>query len=176
VVDEARRLVGPIDILVNNAGSNNVQRVESVTDEAWDGVLALNVTAAMATTRAVAADFRSRGWGRVLNISSIGALRPLEGRISYASSKAAMIGLTRSCAVDLGRFGVTVNAIAPGFFSTELTAKHSESVRSEYIERSALHRLGNMDELLGPVLMFVSEAGAYITGQTLVVDGGWLLG
>ena len=176
VAERARDLAGPIDILINNVGINLVQRVEEITDDAWDDVLELNVGAAMALTRAVAPDMCSRRHGRILNISSISPCRPLEGRGAYATAKAALLGLTRATAVDLGRYGVTVNSIAPGFFPTGLTELLlAETVKREYVERAALGRVGEAADLIGPVLLLVSDAGAFITGQTIAVDGGWLL-
>jgi NAD(P)-dependent dehydrogenase (short-subunit alcohol dehydrogenase family) len=177
VAEEATQRAGAVDILINNAGANTLQRIEDVTDDAWDRIVQLNLTAAMALTRALAPQMCARRWGRILHIASISPFRPLEGRDAYAAAKAGLGGLTRASAVDLGPSGVTVNSIAPGFFPTDLTRRLvSESVRREYVERAALRRVGDPDELVGPILLFVSDAGSYITGQTLIVDGGWLLG
>jgi NAD(P)-dependent dehydrogenase (short-subunit alcohol dehydrogenase family) len=177
VIERARELVGPIDILVNNAGSYVVQTIEEITDEAWDSTIELNLTVAMALTRAVVPDMSERLWGRIINISSCVAFRGRAGRTAYAVSKTGLNGLTRASARDLGKFGITVNAIAPGFFPSDLSARIvSEEVRDQYINRAVLGRAGKPDELLGAALLFASDAGSFITGQTLVVDGGLLLG
>jgi NAD(P)-dependent dehydrogenase (short-subunit alcohol dehydrogenase family) len=177
VVDRAHELAGPIDILVNNAGSYLIQTIDEITDEAWDSTIELNLTVSMALTRAVIPKMSERRWGRIINISSSVAFRGRAGRTAYAASKTGLNGLTRANARDLGKFGITVNAIAPGFFPSDLSARIvSEEVRNQYINRAALGRAGIPDELLGAALLFASDAGSFITGQTLVVDGGLLLG
>jgi NAD(P)-dependent dehydrogenase (short-subunit alcohol dehydrogenase family) len=172
---EATAAFGKIDILVNNAGSNVPQPIDQIQDEDWDSLLELNLHSCMALTRALVPAMRDRGWGRVINISSILGLVGAGGRSIYTATKSGLIGLTWCNAVDLGPHGVTVNGIAPGPFLTDLPASIlSETQRAEFAGRTALGRWGEPRELAGPALLLASDAGSYITGATLVVDGGTL--
>jgi NAD(P)-dependent dehydrogenase (short-subunit alcohol dehydrogenase family) len=180
--DEAKRLarqaldaMGRIDILVNNAGTNKPEPIDAISDETWDAVLELNLSSVMALTRAVVPDMKSRRWGRVIHISSVMGFISKEKRNVYSATKAALLGLARASALDLGEFGITVNCIAPGPFLTDLPgALLSAAEKKVFAERTALGRWGDPAELVGPALLLASEAGSYITGQTLVVDGGYL--
>src|SRR5215213_5919468 len=129
----------------------------------------------MALTRAVVPDMKSRRWGRIIHISSVMGFASKEKRNIYSATKAALLGLARASALDLGEFGITVNCIAPGPFTTELPMTVlSEAEKKAFADRTALGRWGDPKELVGPVLLMASEAGSYITGETLVVDGGYL--
>ena len=129
----------------------------------------------MALTRALAPQMKARRWGRVIHISSIMGFISKEGRDIYSATKAALLGLARAGALDLGAHGITVNCIAPGPFLTDLPARLlSAEEKSEFARRTALGRWGDPKELVGPVLLLASEAGSYITGTALVVDGGCL--
>jgi NAD(P)-dependent dehydrogenase (short-subunit alcohol dehydrogenase family) len=175
LADEARRRMGKVDILVNNAGGNQPQPLDAITDESWDRVLELNLNSIVFLTRALVAGMKQRRWGRVIQISSIMAFHSKEGRSAYSATKAALIGMTRAQALELGPFGVTVNCIAPGLFLTDLPKSVLTPAELEaFAKRAALGRWGNPDELIGPVLLLASDAGNYITGQTLVVDGGFM--
>ncbi|MFN5298684.1 MAG: SDR family NAD(P)-dependent oxidoreductase [Planctomycetaceae bacterium] len=168
---------GQIDILINNAGSNVPQSIDSITDEAWDRIVELNLSSCMALTRAVVPGMKSRGWGRVIHISSIMGLASKAGRNSYSATKSALLGLARASALDLGRHGITVNCIAPGPFLTDLPASVlSPAEQQAFADRTAVGRWGNPRELAGPALLLASDAGSYITGTVLVVDGGTLAG
>jgi NAD(P)-dependent dehydrogenase (short-subunit alcohol dehydrogenase family) len=172
---EAVKAFGKIDILVNNAGTNSPQAIDAVTDDTWDRVIETNLTSVMALTRALAPGMKERRWGRIVHISSIMAFVSKEGRNVYSATKAALLGLARASALELGPFGVTVNCIAPGPFLTDLPlGLLSAAERAEWSKVTAVGRWGNPDELVGPVLLLTSDAGTYITGQTLVVDGGFL--
>lgn len=172
---EALARLGRVDILVNNAGTNKPQAIDAITDETWDMVMNLNLNAVMALTRALVPDMKKRRWGRVIHLSSIMGFVSKEGRNVYSATKSALLGLTRASALDLGPFGITVNCIAPGPFLTELPASVlSEAEKKVFADRTALGRWGDPRELMGPVLLLASEAGSYITGQALVVDGGYL--
>jgi gluconate 5-dehydrogenase len=167
--------LGKIDILVNNAGSNNPQAVDQIRDADWDYLLELNLTSCMALTRAVVPGMKERRWGRIIHISSIMGFASAAGRNAYSATKSALLGLARASALDLGPFGITVNCIAPGPFLTDLPkGLLSEEKRAEFAGRTALGRWGEPDELIGPALLFASDAGSYITGSSLVVDGGTL--
>jgi NAD(P)-dependent dehydrogenase (short-subunit alcohol dehydrogenase family) len=171
----ALEFLGRIDILVNNAGTNKPQAIDAVTDEAWDEVLQINLTSVMALTRALVPQMKERRWGRIIHISSAFGLVSKEKRNVYSATKSALLGLARASALDLGPFGITVNCIAPGPFLTDLPkGLLSEAEKKAFSDRTALGRWGEPDELIGPALLLASDAGSYITGTTLVVDGGTL--
>jgi NAD(P)-dependent dehydrogenase (short-subunit alcohol dehydrogenase family) len=168
--------LGPIDILVNNAGINRVAPIERVEDADWADVLAINLTAPMILSRALAGPMKERGWGRIIHISSVFGVVSRAGRNAYSASKAGLIGLTHSMALELAPHGVTVNTILPGPFETPLTAAlHPDPAQKRWFtDRVPMGRWGRPEELAGPLLLFASDAGSYITGTTLAVDGGWL--
>jgi NAD(P)-dependent dehydrogenase (short-subunit alcohol dehydrogenase family) len=180
--DEAPRLarialerMGKVDILINNAGTNVPQPIDQITDEDWDRVLEINLGSVMALTRALVPQMKERRWGRVIHISSIMGLVANPGRNTYAATKAALIGMCRASALDLGPYGVTVNCLAPGPFLTDLPGRLlSEAEKKRFAEMTALGRWGDPQELVGPALLLASDAGSYITGETLVVDGGYV--
>jgi NAD(P)-dependent dehydrogenase (short-subunit alcohol dehydrogenase family) len=166
---------GRVDILVNNAGTNEPQAIDAVTDASWDRVLELNLSSVMALTRALVPQMKERRWGRVIHISSVMAFLSKEKRNAYSATKAALLGLARASALDLGPFGVTVNCIAPGPFRTDLPMSLlSEAEKRTFSEHTALGRWGDPDELIGPLLLLASDAGSYVTGTTLIVDGGFV--
>ena len=167
--------LGRVDILVNNAGSNTPQSIDQIKDEDWDRILELNFSSCMAMSRALVPQMKERRWGRIIHISSIMALGSKEQRHAYSGTKAALIGLARAQALDLGPYGITVNCIAPGPFLTDLPASVlSPAEQQQFAEQTALGRWANPDELAGPALLLASDAGSYITGATLLVDGGML--
>lgn len=167
--------MGRVDILINNAGMNAPEPIDAITDQTWDRVLETNLTSVMALTRALVPQMRARKWGRIIHISSIMAFVSKEKRNAYSATKAALLGLTHASALDLGQDGVTVNCIAPGPFLTDMPLKIlSPAEKEEFARRTALNRWGDPNELVGPALLLASDAGSYITGHTLVVDGGYL--
>ncbi len=180
--DEARRLAqaalakfGRVDVLINNAGTNTPQAVDAITDEDWDRIMEINLHSIMVLTRAVVPQMKERRWGRVIHISSVMALVANAGRNSYCATKAALVGFARASALDLGAFGITVNCIAPGPFLTDLPGRLlSAQEKEQFARTTALNRWGDPKELVGPVLLLASDAGSYITGETLVVDGGYV--
>ena len=176
--------VGPVDILVNNAGGvvgQVHQPIEDITDEAWQAVVAANLTSTFLCTRAVAAGMKERHWGRIVNISSgAGRSVSLTGIQAYASAKAGQIGFTRQMAHELGPFGITVNTIAPGFvLSNPTTVKQWESYgeqgQAALVEGIATRRLGRPEDIAHGVRFFVADQSSWITGQTLSIDGGHAL-
>ena len=167
--------LGRVDILVNNAGHNIPQAIEDVTDDTWDTILELNLSSCMALSRALVPQMKQRKWGRIIHISSIMGLAAKEQRHSYSATKAALIGMARAMAIELGSHGITVNCIAPGPFLTDLPGSVlSDEQKKEFASRTALGRWGDPRELAGPALLLASDAGSYVTGETLVVDGGTL--
>lgn len=167
--------LGRVDILINNAGTNKPQAIDAITDEVWDEVMEINLHSIMALTRALAPQMKERRWGRIIHISSIMALLSKEKRNVYSATKSALLGLARASALDLGEFGITVNCIAPGPFLTDLPRSVlSEQEIQTFSNHTALGRWGKPEELVGPMLLLASDAGSYITGTTLVVDGGYV--
>jgi NAD(P)-dependent dehydrogenase (short-subunit alcohol dehydrogenase family) len=171
----ALELMGRVDILINNAGTNRPQAIDAITDDVWDEVLETNLSSVMALTRALVPQMKERRWGRIIHISSVMAFHSKEKRNIYSATKAALLGLARASALDLGAHGITVNCIAPGPFLTDLPAGIlSDAEKKTFAERTALGRWADPRELVGPALLLASDAGSYITGTTLIVDGGYL--
>ena len=165
---------GRIDILVNNAGSNAPQPIDQIKDADWDRIMELNLNSIMVLTRALVPQMKARKWGRIIHISSILGFISKGGRNSYSATKRAVIGLAQASAIDLGHDGITVNCIAPGPFLTDLPMSVlTKAQQDEFAERTALGRWGRPEELVGPILLLASEAGSYITGTTIMVDGGF---
>ncbi len=168
--------LGRVDVLVNNAGSNNPQSIDRIRDEDWDRVIELNLTSCMALTRDLVPQMKERRWGRVIFISSIMGLASKDGRGAYSATKSAVLGLARGAALDLGDYGITVNCIAPGPFMTDLPGNMlTDEQKKVFAARTALGRWGRPREIAGPALLLASEAGSYITGSVVVVDGGTLV-
>jgi NAD(P)-dependent dehydrogenase (short-subunit alcohol dehydrogenase family) len=175
LVAEALRQFGQVDILVNNAGSNLPEPIDQITDEKWDQIIELNLTSCMRLTRGLVPRMKERRWGRVIHISSVLGLGGKEARNSYCATKAALIGMTRASSIDLGPYNITVNCIAPGPFLTDLPMNMlSDEQKQQFANRTTLGRWGEPDELVGPALLLASEAGSYVTGTVLLVDGGAL--
>jgi NAD(P)-dependent dehydrogenase (short-subunit alcohol dehydrogenase family) len=173
---EALGTFGKVDILVNNAGTNIIAPIDRVADSDWDQVLALNLTGPMALSRALVPGMKERRWGRIIHVSSVFGLVSRAERNAYSATKAGLVGLTHSMALDLAPHGVTVNAILPGPFETPLTAAmHPDPAKKQWFtDRVPMGRWGRPEELAGPLLLLASPAGSYITGTCLAVDGGWL--
>jgi 3-oxoacyl-[acyl-carrier protein] reductase len=180
-VEEFVRGIGRVDILVNNAGGvvGQVGRpVEEVADADWQAVVDANLTSTFLCTRAVVPAMKQAGYGRIVNISSgAGRSVSLTGIQAYASAKAGQIGFTRQTAHELGRFGITVNCIAPGFVLSNPTTRrqwegYGEEGQRALIEKIATRRLGKAEDVAYGVLFFVAEQASWITGQTISIDGG----
>lgn len=169
--------LGPIDILVNNAGASWGAPTEEYPLNGWRKVMETNVTGLFYLTQAVANQMIERGaGGRIINIASVAGIKGVHPQImqavAYNASKGAVIALTRDLAVKWARHGITVNAIAPGFFPTKMSQFVIALNEEKILEHIPMGRLGGDDDLKGAVLLFASPAGAYITGQILAVDGG----
>ncbi len=164
---------GKIDILINNAGSNCPQPIDEIQDEDWDRIIELNLTNIMRLTRALVPGMKERKWGRIIHLSSVLGLGGKEGRGIYSSSKAGVLGLTYATALDLGPYNVTVNSIAPGPFLTDLPKSLLNAEQQQgFADRTAMGRWGDPSEIAGAALLLASDAGSYITGTCITVDGG----
>lgn len=178
LAEAAMRELGQIDILVNNAGATWGAPAEDYPAEAWDRVMDLNVRAIFLLTQAVAkASMIPRRYGRIVNVASIAGLAGNPPgtiqTIAYNTSKAALINFTRTLAGEWGRYGITVNAIAPGFFPSRMTKGVLDALGADKLARGApLGRIGDDEDLKGVTALFASDAGKHITGQVLAVDGG----
>ena len=163
---------GRIDILVNNAGITRDALLVRMTQEDWDAVLAVNLTGTFLCMRAVARTMMRQRSGRIINLASVVGLMGNPGQANYAASKAAILGLTKSVARELGGRGVTVNAIAPGFIETEMTGSLGDEVKAHWREQIPLGAFGSPSDVAAAAVFLASEAARYITGQVLQVDGG----
>lgn len=163
------------DILVNAAGVNLRQPFEDVTEADWDQQLALHLKAPFFLTQALAPAMAQRGWGRIINIASLQSQRAFDNSAPYGAGKGGIVQLTRAIAQRWGRDGVTCNAVGPGFFPTALTGPvfADPAIRERHAARTCLGRNGELNDLQGVTLLLASDASAYITGQTLMVDGGY---
>jgi len=166
---------GQIDILVNNAGLTRDNILFRIKDDDWDAVLDANLRGAFVAIRAVARGMIKRRWGRIINIASVVGITGNKGQANYAASKAGLIGLTKSVAKELGSRNVLVNAVAPGFIETDMTAAMTPEARAGLSGQIPLERLGTPQDVAGVVTFLSSDLAAYITGQTIVVDGGMVM-
>jgi NAD(P)-dependent dehydrogenase (short-subunit alcohol dehydrogenase family) len=160
---------------VNNAGVTHDGALWRLTQEAWREVMETNVTGAFNCIQAVSGSMRAQRYGKIVNVASHQAFRPGFGIANYAASKAAIIGLTRSAAVDLGSSNINVNAIAPGFVKTELLTKLPREVLERAERESVLGRVAEPEDVARVIVFLCSEAARHITGQVIVVDGGLTL-
>lgn len=163
---------GRIDILVNNAGITRDNLLLRMSEAEWDEVLNTNLRGAFLMTKAVSRAMLKQRSGRIINVSSIIGLTGNAGQSNYAASKAGLIGFTKSVARELASRGITVNAVAPGFIETDMTAVLGAEVAEKLRQRIALGRLGTVEDVANAVLFLASDWAAYITGQVLTVDGG----
>lgn len=175
-VDDVHQQLGGIQILINNAGIGRDRAMWRMQDHEWEAVVRTNLDGAFFFTRAVAPLMRAQEHGKIVNVTSVHGLRSEFGISNYASSKAGLIGLTRSSAVELGPRNINVNAVAPGYIrTTRLTEGVSPEILDKARERSVLGRLGDPQDVAGVVLFLCSEAARHITGAVIPVDGGYLL-
>ena len=169
------RPFGAPDIIVHAAGVNLRQPADEVTADGWDTTIALNLSAPFFLSQALVPSMQARGWGRIVNFASLQALRAFPGGIAYGASKGGIAQLTRAMAEAWSQHGITANAIGPGFFPTELTAPvfaDGERTASNAAQ-TCMNRNGELRDLDGPLLFLCSEASSYVTGQVLMVDGGF---
>jgi 3-oxoacyl-[acyl-carrier protein] reductase len=175
-VAEVVRQAGRLDILVHCAGITRDGWLAKLSDEDWRSVLSTNMDSAFFLLRSAVAPLRAAGGGAVVLVSSINGERGKAGQANYAASKAGLNALARTAARELGGFGIRVNAVAPGFIETEMTAALPAAVRERALGETALGRLGSAEDVAGAVLFLCSDLGRHVTGQVLRVDGGQLIG
>lgn len=166
---------GRVDILVNNAGVTRDGLLMRMSDEDWDTVLDTNLKGAFLFTKAFARSFIKQRSGRIINIASVIGLIGNAGQCNYAASKAGLIGFTKSTARELASRGITVNALAPGFIETDMTAVLNEEMRQELLKRIPLNCFGQADDIANAALFLAGVQARYITGQVLTVDGGMVM-
>jgi 3-oxoacyl-[acyl-carrier protein] reductase len=172
VVDEVEAKFQRIDVLVNNAGITRDGLVLRMEDKAWDEVVDTNLKGTFLFSRAVGAIMMRARFGRIINISSVSGLVGNAGQANYAASKAGVIGLSKSVARELASRGITVNVVAPGFISTDMTDSLPEKLKAEVKERVPVRRFGTPEEIADLVCYLAGPAAAYLTGQVIAVDGG----
>lgn len=178
LLETARRCeaaFGRVDILVNAAGVNLRQPIEDVDFPAWYLHIDLHLTAPFFMAKYLAPGMQQRGWGRIINLASLQSLRAFPNGAPYGAGKGGIVQLTRAMAEKWGRDGITVNAIGPGFFPTELTAPvfADADLAATHARQTMIGRNGRMEDLAGPAVFLASPAAAYVTGQTLFIDGGY---
>lgn len=175
LVGHASKPFGPPDILVNAAGLNLRQPADQVTPEGWERTIALNLTVPFFLAQALVPEMRRKRWGRIINFASLQSRRAFANGIAYGASKGGVEQMTRAMAEAWSQDGINANALAPGFFPTELTGPvfADPAVSAMHAASTCIGRNGEMADLEGPLLFLASDASAYVTGQVLFVDGGY---
>ncbi|MDG5470599.1 SDR family oxidoreductase [Jeotgalibacillus sp. ET6] len=174
-IEQIKKKSGKIDILINNAGMNIRSKAEDVTDSEWETIMDTNLKSAFMMSQEVGKVMKEQGTGgSILSVSSVAGQTALRTGVAYGASKAALIQMTKILAFEWGKDGIRVNSIGPWYFDTPLTEKllSDEEYLRDILAVTPLNRVGQLKELIGPAVFFVSEAGSYVTGQTLFVDGG----
>lgn len=172
ITDKILKKHSAIDVLVNNAGITKDGLLMRMSEEDWDNVLDTNLKGVFNMTKAVSRSMMTRRYGKIINITSVVGITGNAGQANYVASKAGVIGFTKSVAKELASRNININAVAPGFIETEMTGKLSEEVRKSYMNSIPLKRFGSGEEVARTVKFLASDDSAYITGQTVCVDGG----
>jgi NAD(P)-dependent dehydrogenase (short-subunit alcohol dehydrogenase family) len=167
--------LGEVDVLVNSAAVNIDATIRKMDDEAWNEVLAVNLAGTFHCAREAIPAMRERQWGRIINISSVTGFTGAFGAANYAAAKAAIIGFTKSLALEVARYGITANAVAPGYFNIGMGERLPEKFRSELLKMIPLGRFGRPEEMTAAVAFLASRNASYITGQVIHVNGGFYM-
>ncbi len=175
LVSDVEKAFGGLDILVNNAGLTRDNLVMRLKDDDWNEVMNANLRGAFAAIRAASRGMMKKRAGRIINMASVVGLNGNKGQANYAASKAGLIALTKSVAKELGSRNILVNAIAPGFIETEMTAAMTPEARSALTGLIPLERLGSTEDIAAAVVFLASDYASYITGQVIVIDGGMVM-
>ena len=175
LVEDAENKLGHIDILINNAGITDDNIFLRMSDEQWSNVININLNSTFKITKAAVKGMVKRRYGRVINITSVIGVLGGAGQANYSASKAAIIGMSKSLAQELGSRSITVNCIAPGFVETNMTAELNDTRKDEILKSIVLKRLGLPKDISGAVSYLASDSASYITGQTLHINGGMLM-
>ncbi|KEZ50061.1 3-oxoacyl-[acyl-carrier-protein] reductase [Metabacillus indicus] len=175
MVKETVERFGRLDILINNAGITKDNLLMRMKDSEWDDVININLKGVFLTTKAVTRQMMKQRYGRIINIASIVGVSGNPGQANYVAAKAGVIGLTKTAAKELSSRNITVNAIAPGFITTDMTDKLTEDVKNEMLKQIPLARFGEASDIAHTAVFLASEKSSYITGQTIHVDGGMVM-
>jgi acetoacetyl-CoA reductase len=171
-VEEAEQKAGPIDILVNNAGITRDKMFAKMERDQWDAVINTNLSSLFNVTKQVSAKMAARGWGRIINISSVNGVKGQAGQTNYSAAKAGVIGFTKALAQELATKGVTVNAIAPGYVATKMVTAIREDILKSIIDSVPVKRLAKPEEIGFAVAFLADELSGFTTGATLNINGG----
>lgn len=172
LVSRAEAAMGGLDILVNNAGVTKDTLAMRMKDEDWDNVVAVNLTAAFVLSREAIKIMMKNRWGRIVNISSVVGFTGNPGQVNYCATKAGLVGMSKSLGIEMATRGITVNCVAPGFIESAMTGKLNEQQTQAIMSKIPVQRMGRPQEIAAAVAFLASEEAAYITGQTIHVNGG----
>ncbi|MBB4823963.1 3-oxoacyl-[acyl-carrier protein] reductase [Sporosarcina luteola] len=175
MMDEAMKQYGSIDYLVNNAGITRDNLLMRMKEDEWDDVMAINLKGVFLCTKAVTRQMMKQRSGRIVNVASIVGVSGNPGQANYVAAKAGVIGLTKTTAKELASRNITVNAVAPGFITTDMTDALPEDVKSQMLSTIPLGKLGDPQDVANVVAFLLSDEAAYVTGQTIHVDGGMVM-
>lgn len=172
MVAEAEAKAGPIDILVNNAGITRDRMFAKMEKDQWDAVISTNLSSLFNMSKQVSAKMAERGWGRIINISSVNGVKGQAGQTNYSAAKAGVIGFTKALAAELAAKGVTVNAIAPGYIATKMVMAIKQEILQGIVDSVPMKRLGKPEEMGAACVYLASENAGFMTGATLNINGG----